>query len=266
VGTRFLIRHMNAMDREYPFIDNIKPFSLFLRLFAASGVTQWNGPLKVLVGVFGMLSYLTKTTLTRPSDFLSKGAKDAGSPVARLVTAYTGLSKAGRAAVDQEIARRGYQMRGRPLDYVLKDPLEAPALLVFLADHMDLLDDLEPPAGSTLGAGPGTLSLGPAFFADETAELKKAAKKTLSESIAPACIVMGHTHEVVNDAASPRYFNTGSWTRYYDLRKHGKLPAWNTLRSKSYNVFPYQLNYLEAARDSAGQMSFAFRTWAESGS
>src|SRR5262245_27232946 len=207
VGTRFLIRQINALDREYPFVDNIKPFSLFLRLFAVSGVSRVDGPLKVLVAAYGMLAYLAKTALTRPGDFLSQDTKHAGSPPARLLTVYTALSKADQRAFDGRVENRGFPLKGRPVEYVLKNAAEAPALLVFLADHLDLVDMLEISGSSMLGADNGTLSLGPAFLADETAALKCAAKKILARPNAPTCVVMGHTHEAVNDSG---YKNIGS--------------------------------------------------------
>ena len=73
VGTRFLIKFLNQLDRDYPFVDNVKPFSIFLRLFAASALVPGFGPLKATVAAWSMLHYIASTVTHNRSDLLGLG-------------------------------------------------------------------------------------------------------------------------------------------------------------------------------------------------
>lgn len=68
LGTRFLIRYLNSLDAEYPYVDNVKPFWRFLEIFGASALRFGLGPVKAAVAVEAILRYLAKTGLTRFSD------------------------------------------------------------------------------------------------------------------------------------------------------------------------------------------------------
>ena len=63
VGTRFLIRFLNHLDRDYPFVDNVKPFSKFVRMFLASTVHRGFGPLPAMVAYWGILKFIGKTAI-----------------------------------------------------------------------------------------------------------------------------------------------------------------------------------------------------------
>jgi len=64
IGTRFLIRYLNGLDARYPFVDNVKPFSRFLKIFGASALTLGWGPLDAAVCVAKMLPYAMRVAVS----------------------------------------------------------------------------------------------------------------------------------------------------------------------------------------------------------
>jgi predicted phosphodiesterase len=106
-----------------------------------------------------------------------------------------------------------------------------------------------------VGGSPGTLSLVKGFNVDETRELIRAAEKVQSKNDVET-IIMGHTHEQVINLPGIKYINTGCWTRYYDFAKSLKLTSWSILKSDSYKLFPYQLNYAEIKPENAEPTRF----------
>lgn len=245
VGTRFLIRFMNQLDADYPFVDNVKPFSKFLTVFGMSALAGGYGPLKVSFAVYGMFRYLLGLGLGNASDFLGL-EKEEGAPLGAYFSGVLeSLSADDRKAFARKLSERGFKVEA-PLTMYVQDAIMAERLFTFLSENLDLLDPLPPPhASSYLGVGDdsGYLSLARGFTVDETKELSRAAQKLIEQRQLDA-VVMGHTHERVSPPASPRYFNTGSWTRYYNFGEK-KLQPWSLLRENSYRLFPYQLNYAE---------------------
>jgi hypothetical protein len=129
----------------------------------------------------------------------------------------------------------------------LSDDERAERLLGFLLEHPELAPPLSAQDEdylSSSGSGTGELSLAGGFFADETKELMKASKKALSNPDVKF-VIMGHTHETVDRREGLQYINTGCWTRYYRFADDEKLARWPLLRTLSYELFPYQLNYAE---------------------
>src|SRR5437868_6562702 len=61
LGTRFLMQFLNRIDREYPYVDNVKPFSVFVRLFAASALVSGYAPLRISIAMWRLLYYLART-------------------------------------------------------------------------------------------------------------------------------------------------------------------------------------------------------------
>lgn len=243
IGTRFLIKYLNGLDAAYPFVDNVKPFSRFVRIFGASALAPGHGPLKAAMAVWGMLRYLGASALTNPGDMLShREATDAGAS-ALLRDLIGGMTVKERREFDRRLEERGFVINAPLQDYV-GTPRNAVALMSLLSEDTDLVDGLGVRRRSLLGAGGtgGTLSMAAGFNVDETLELKKAARKTLDGNEGVGAVVMGHTHQVVND---PRYVNTGSWTRYFTFAGGESSRAWDILRENSYEIFPYQLNYVE---------------------
>ena len=72
IGTRFLIKFLNGLDADYPFVDNVKPFSRFLKIFGDSVTVPQYGITKVAISVWSMLRFLSERFAHSPSDLLSK--------------------------------------------------------------------------------------------------------------------------------------------------------------------------------------------------
>lgn len=102
-GTRFLIRYLNSIDARYPYVDNVKPFSRFLRIFGASALTPGWGPLDAAVSVTMMLGYLTRSAATRPQDIMGVDTGIAVDGSHPLVWWVRNATEADRACQSSEV-------------------------------------------------------------------------------------------------------------------------------------------------------------------
>lgn len=256
-GTRFMIRFMNRLDRDYPFVDNVKPFSRFLRLFGISALVPGFGPLKAAVAAWSLLRFVARTSATTPRDLLELDTPGEAKPGAALAGRLGELPGNQQAHFAQALIERGFAL-DRPLAMVLDDPQRTDALLEFLADHLDLLEPLEDDGTGLLGGGErGFLALGGGFIRDDSATLTKAAAMIRDDKTV-GTIVMGHTHEPVDRPPPLDYVNTGCWTRYYRFAADEQPRSWSILRRRSYEQFPYLLRYAEVAPDGSAR-AVAFR-------
>lgn len=246
VGTRFLLKFLNKLDSLYPFVDNVKPFSRFIRIFGVSALVPGYATVKALVTVYAILKYLSTTVTHKPSDLL--GFEQPGKGPEKIwKQLISTMSNSERSDFDRKVRQRGFPIdAGKPLEMYVEKPANAEALMMFLAENIDLLEGMSERSSSLLGMSgeEGKLTLAKGFSLDETRELKRAAAKVLRLPGVTAAI-MGHTHEPVDNSTALNYVNTGSWTRYYDFRKGTKLTSWDVLREKSSDSFPYELNYAE---------------------
>jgi UDP-2,3-diacylglucosamine pyrophosphatase LpxH len=240
IGTRFLIRYLNGLDKDYPLVDNIKPFGRFLQIFGASAFAA-GYPLKAAVAVGAMLRYLAGTGIGRPSDLLEDESGTETDYDRALKHAVAMAVPDERRAFADALVRAGFPATGSP-EIMLDRPESARILGDFVAEHLEVLDVF----GETNPAG--VLSLGRAFRIDETHEQLVAAERILGDrSNGCRYVTMGHTHQRVD---GDRFFNTGCWTRYYEYRPNEELHAWAMLQAGSYARFPYVLGFL---RSEAGQ-------------
>jgi UDP-2,3-diacylglucosamine pyrophosphatase LpxH len=246
IGTRFLIRFMNQLDASYPFIDNVKPFSRLLRIFGASAVVGGFGPIKAAIAVWAMLRYLAVSITHNAGDLLGLEQEQGQQLSALLLNTIKKMDPLKRKAFSQRLVERGYALEGKPLTMHLEDAEQSKRVLEFLAENFDLTAELPTTDESylSLGGTPGTLSLVRGFSVDETRELVLAAGRVQAQNDVRT-IIMGHTHEQVVNPPGIKYINTGCWTRYYDFRRSIELTSWSILKSDSYKLFPYQLNYAE---------------------
>lgn len=246
-GTRFLLKYLNHLDRDYPFVDNVKPFSRFVKLFGASAFIPGYGPFKATLAICAMLRFISGTAMTRPSDFLSMNTAGVPSEAERLEQLLKRASLVRKQQFISELRDRGF-LQNCSLEALLSEDRLSIPLFDFLAETPALLEALEPARENLLGlnSNKGMLTLRQGFAADESDELLRAARN-IHRSCDSEVIIMGHTHEPLERRDGFRYINSGSWTRYFRFDHKVKCPSWELLRAGSFEDFPYQLYYVEIA-------------------
>lgn len=254
VGTRFLLKFMNGLDEKYPFVDNVKPFSKFVKMFLVSSAARDFGPIKALVSYWALASFLANRLAKSPSDLLSleESPKKLSGELTRLIGELTN-SKAEK--LKKRLADEGFSIgQGQLKFYIQRDEKNSEKVLNFLSEHPGILAEVETDQSGLLSPGDkGYLTLGGGFLADETGELKKAARKIIGDGLADA-VVMGHTHEPVNTNSALNYVNTGTWIRYFKETAGNKRPAWSMLKKSGYPNFPYELAYAEIGESTRDQL------------
>jgi UDP-2,3-diacylglucosamine pyrophosphatase LpxH len=245
VGTRFLMKFLNFLDAEYPFVDNVKPFSKFLKMFLASSVNPGFGPLKATIAYWGFLRFLGNSVRKSPMDLLGKSA-DGANPIEGSKKRLSTLPRSNAEELKARLAAAGFQLGGMSLDFYLKDDSRVEALLEFLGNNLSILDALEYDDAGYLSKGDcNYLTLSSGFIKDETLELESAARAIIRDNRASA-VIMGHTHESVNPTTELNYLNIGCWTRYYREGTGKEVKrSWSLLKESSYEHFPYELAYAQ---------------------
>jgi UDP-2,3-diacylglucosamine pyrophosphatase LpxH len=260
VGTRFMMKFLNNLDVQYPFVDNVKPFSKFVRMFLVSSVAPGFGPLKAIAAFWALLGFVAGRLGKSRSDLLSE-ERPRDMAVRSMKGAMANLPNSVDTLLTRCLQEAGFQLGGMPAGFFARhDDKNIARLLDFLVDHPALLDEVERDDSGMMGGGtPGYMTLGAGFLADETAVLRDAAA-TIIGSGAASGVVMGHTHEPV---ARPglNYINVGCWTRYFrETADAPKTRSWELLKSTAYASFPYELAYAEAT--SAGGAVLSRRVFA----
>ena len=237
IGTRFLIQFMNHLDEEYPFVDNIKPFSRFLKLFGSSMTALHGGSARAAISLFAMTRYLASTILKRPSDLLSTSPRPGQD--SKLGPQLIQLDEACRGAVFAVARAAGFEFDGMSAKLFLADENRSNRLLSFYLKHLDLLDQLEVRAASYL-------ALACAFgIDDETDELRKTAHRIIKSGQATH-VVMGHTHEVVD---TRQYLNSGCWTRYWIADSGEPQPSWERMHKHYQHSLPIGCRFVHISPD-----------------
>jgi UDP-2,3-diacylglucosamine pyrophosphatase LpxH len=260
IGTRFLIKYINSLDADYPFVDNVKPFSRFLKIFGTSALVVGYGPIKAAAAIWGILLFLSKRFAQNPGEVMSIKKPDQAGAQAILAHLFETLSKDDQALMKKSLEEKGLQIKGS-LGMYMNEPVQAQEnaekIMTILAENLDLVESFEDEDDAllSLGGGDGTLSLGEGFSIDETEELKKAVKNIIYHNEV-STVVMGHTHDPVDEL---KYVNTGSWTRYYQYADEEKTRPWILLKSSGFKNFPFQLNYAELILD--GSAIFKSKTY-----
>jgi UDP-2,3-diacylglucosamine pyrophosphatase LpxH len=249
VGTRFLLKFLNRLDADYPFVDNVKPFSRFLRIFGASALQPGAAPLKAAVALWSMMKFLGQAVVHQPLDLLSHAGLAGPSSYDKPGLLFSGLSESQRSRLQEALTQAGFIL-DRPLNMFVANVDSAESLIDFLADHMEILDQLQKTQHSLLGVEgrAGTLTLAKGFTVDETKELVKMATKILSSN-SVEFVIMGHTHEAVEPSSQLAYINTGSWTRNLDFGRGETPSSWSLLRADATELFPYELNFADIPAD-----------------
>lgn len=254
VGTRFMLKFMNGMDEKYPFIDNVKPFSKFVKMFLVSGASRGFGPIKALVSYWALASFMADRLAKAPRDLLT--VEESPAKLTGEMTRLIGeLSNSKAEKLKARLVADGFAIGDRELKfYVRQDEDNAEELLDFLSKHPDALTEVETDDSGLLSPGDdGYLTLGGGFLADETGELKRAAREIINGGLATA-VVMGHTHEGVGTNSALNYVNTGSWIRYFEEVAGNARPAWSILKNSEFAHFPYELAYAEIGDSTGGKL------------
>ena len=249
VGTRFLIRCLNTLDAEYPFVDNVKPFSKFVKMFLSSTVHRDFGPIKALVAYWALLKFFAKSLGKSPSDLLSTDAKPKEG-FRKFAARLRDMRARDAQRLHDVLTEQGFDFEGMTFGFYVSDDTRLETLLNVLCTDLELLGDIGKEDTGLLSAGdPGYLTLGPAYLVDETSVLKSVASRIITERLAMA-VIMGHTHEPVLPDAALNYVNIGCWTRYLrESKERNRQSSWRLLKQSAYENFPYEFGYAEVMGD-----------------
>jgi hypothetical protein len=197
VGTRFMLQFMNRLDAKYPFVDNVKPFSKFVKLFLVSAFAPGFGPLTALVSYWALATFMAGRLAKAPKDLLSteEDPSRLAQEAKRLVRE---LDENQAQQLTTHLCGQGFSLSGMPLkSYVDNNEANPGQLLDFLRDNPEILDGLERDNSGLLSSGrKGYLTLSGGFMADETQLLKEAALEIIRDRLATG-VIMGHTHEPI---------------------------------------------------------------------
>jgi UDP-2,3-diacylglucosamine pyrophosphatase LpxH len=254
VGTRFLLKFLNGIDEKYPFVDNVKPFSKFVRMFLVSEASRDFGPMKALVSYWALASFIGGRLAKSPKDLL--GADESPAKlIAEMGRLIDQLSNVRAEKLKARLTVEGFSFGNRQLKFFAKqDDANVEKLLNFLSEHPNALEEVESDKAGLLSPGDkGYLTLGGGFIADETRELKKAARQIIADGLATD-VVMGHTHEPVDLNPALNYVNTGSWIRYFREAADNERSSWAMLKKSAYANFPYELAYAEMGSGTGGKL------------
>jgi UDP-2,3-diacylglucosamine pyrophosphatase LpxH len=246
-GTRFLNEYLNRLDLTYTFVDNVKPFSKFVKMFlVASALFRYGTPVRVAIAAWGILRFLAKTATISMDALLHAGGRDIPSVAEIVRQGWSQLPKDQQRGLIDALVRRGVAI-DVPIPELLADKQSVQRILDALADNFDLTDVFILPNDALMGADGenGTLSFTGGFVADETATLIQAAQAAIRDAGAKV-VIMGHTHEPQDRPNGLNYGNTGSWTRYLRIAEGEPEPtSWSLLKADGIAHFPFELLYAE---------------------
>ncbi|MFZ5525035.1 MAG: hypothetical protein ACOZE7_00055 [Pseudomonadota bacterium] len=243
IGTRFLIRFLNELDARYHFVDNIKPLSRFLGIFASSANNLSGGTARAALSALAFFRFAGVEGIVAPSNLLSLGAQGEG-----LGAALRAIDEASDGAFSMALEDAGCDFGGRSFTMATEDTDAAIGILDHALAHLDTLDGVALDTDSILGVDDeddGMLSLAKGLKLDETQILKDAATLAL-KTPGVTHVIMGHTHEPVDE---PHYKNIGSWTRYWQMTP-GTSPSWAEMVARAPSL-PMSLRHAVVHDDPA---------------
>src|SRR6202035_4882235 len=112
LGTRFLIQFLNRLDADYPYVDNVKPFSRFLQIFGASALVPGFAPLRAAAAIRSFTSLLSKTAVSNPKAVLKRGGMDAPSIANNILLAFNSATQNKRREFLDELEARNFEVKG----------------------------------------------------------------------------------------------------------------------------------------------------------
>jgi UDP-2,3-diacylglucosamine pyrophosphatase LpxH len=211
IGTRFMIRFFNQLDRRHSFDDNIKPLCRLLATFGADAVQTGRAPVEAMAALVALFRFFVTTLAQYPTNVLAEDPRDsiaAGGTLARIGASmgFVTLMSLGKS-----LRRAGFPL-DRPLYMFVADAARARRLLEFLVAHPNLLESIDglQPDRDGSQAPDRTLELNGHVVRDNSARLERQARALLQ---APdvTLVAMAHLHQPVCPSAAFRYANTGCW-------------------------------------------------------
>jgi hypothetical protein len=248
IGTQFLCDYLNKLDETYPFVDNVKPFSKFVKMFlVGSALFRFGTPVRVAVAAWGILRFLGALRRQSLSALLSAGGRDIPSVAEAVRDGWKTLPESQQVAFLNALERRGVAFP-MPTPDLLSQEASARPVLDAMAANFDLVIAFFPPPPKGLLSvedGAGTLGFVGDFVADESKALREVAEGLLRNAGA-SVVIMGHTHEPQDHPTGLNYVNTGSWTRYLRTAEQQVAPSsWSLLAPEAIAHFPYRLLFAE---------------------
>lgn len=253
-GTLFMLKVVNALERDYPFADNVHPIQRFAKLLARQETSGFF-PVAWSFLRFG----------TRHPRIMSAQRDRYGEWLLERIGREDDLALALCAA-----ARTG-DSPALSIEALRSSLAGEDDLAAFIIEHWSRLQAsgvasrLEPVSSNVLGDDPagktlGRIKAGGDFDRDA---LQLVAKNRAAFHEATEVVVMGHTH--IQDECfvthKARYYNPGSWTRYVDLEAHPDIRLSDLGKEAS---FPYSLKYVQIdAPPGGGALASSLETFEE---
>jgi UDP-2,3-diacylglucosamine pyrophosphatase LpxH len=230
IGTRLLLRVVNLIDRDFPFIDNVKPLTRLGEIFLRTSVHSRHHFSRVAAAVYCVGAFLAITALRHPSHLL-----DLNTEGHEWMKEFD-LWLQGDPLTDQAMTDRLSQRRGD------SSKNETSAVLEYLIDKFADLEWREKRGGSATSREVQMLTLAARWHVNETDMLRAAAQSILTAGKADG-VIFGHTHDPVAALPTEAYINTGSWTR----NATPALADLNAVLENDKSLFGYRLLYAERA-------------------
>lgn len=229
-GTLFMVKFVNHLEAKFPFADNLLPVTKLVEVLGRDDKS----------GFMAVSWAFTRFIATTSVSVLGIGDKDYGERL---------LAKFRQEPAQFEALQRALETHGKTR--IGGEEGAAGVTPDALAEHMFfLLGRLDDAAwgrlfelghgGAVLGGSGVTLSaIGQANLIDGKETLREAARRRVQDFGAHV-VVMGHTHQPDElEIDDSKYYNPGSWTRYWQLERTPKLTLADL---KDESNYPYELN------------------------
>lgn len=261
-GTLFMVKIVNWLEKDYPFADNVKPFSAFARLLLRENK----------VGLVAIAMVFFKFLCLYPQTTLSTNKESAIQNISELFILEINMNDEffnQVAAFYNEINTKDSPASKETILQHFRDPSSVMEFINSLFEEVDIVKWVQMFDAFSLGDVSSTLSINSqtddhdintlsavhSARLDEKKELSEHAQQMIINGQAEI-VVFGHTHQPdewrgENEKLGGWYFNPGSWTRYVEIKKLGSLSL-NDLRNEA--DFPYELNYIRIEETEPGKL------------
>src|SRR5258708_28646188 len=238
--TVFGVRVVNLLEEKVPFADNLHPEIALANVLWREH--RWG--LKTIAWVFArfagkfpkaFLSVDTKADIDRETEF-GQRLREAIAVDSFLAENVARIYREVLQATD--ITAEKVQMRLVSDEAVVQFVEQLLRTKAPWEEWLTVLDSAKPAISSISTSGGDTLAIRAASKIDTLTACIDVAKAQWDEGA--QIVVLGHTHLPQRiEAESRRYYNPGSWTRYFDAADVESLTLEQLQRE---NEFPYQLN------------------------